>query len=138
MGGAGGAENSRAGPVEARPLSPRPLKDFGLTAEGLSQEWAFLCRRTVRGGVAADGPLDKAGEIGALLDIGHDPKAIQDAMRDTNRDKGEHFWQFKQRFVDQAKGDKPCKESTESLLLKGLEASRKYRRGSESGRGDTP
>lgn len=83
---------------EEEPPNPPNGVHFALTAQGLAQAWCFYLTRK-RHGAPRDSPLDMAGEFAELLRLGHTPEALQAALLDGKRDRGEHFWQFKERLV---------------------------------------
>ncbi len=74
---------------------------FVLSAAGLGQQWCFYLTRK-RLGVVRDSPLDMAAEFAELIRLGHAPQKLQAAIAEKCRDRGEHFWQFKERIVGKA------------------------------------
>jgi hypothetical protein len=80
-----------------------------LTAQGLARLWCSLCTRR-RNGRPKDAPADVAGELAELLRLGHRPEVLRDAILDEWRDRGEYFWQFKERLT--GRGARPKQETT--------------------------
>lgn len=79
--------------------TPTPASHgFPLTHEGLAQSWCFYCTRR-RLGVTRDSPLDMATEFAELVRQGLAAHGIMDAIESPDRDRGEYFWQFKERLL---------------------------------------
>ncbi len=73
-------------------------------ASELANEWCFYLTRK-RLGSPRDSPLDMAAEFAELIRLGHDPQAIRAEIVRKDRDRGEHFWQFKTRLTRNAGAD---------------------------------
>ena len=70
--------------------------EYAKSAGGCAAAWCFVLTRK-RNGYPADREDDIASEIAEMVRRGHDPgELLADVMR-SDRDKGEHFWQFKER-----------------------------------------
>jgi hypothetical protein len=82
-----------------RATGPPRSRDFELTAPGLAQEWCFFLTRK-RHGSPKDSVPDMTSEFDELIRLGIDPAKIRVALRDPQRDRGEHFWQFKARLMN--------------------------------------
>jgi len=89
-----GKGKDRAAAVEEckHPLPAPP------SAEELAKTWcSFLTRRKNR--LPADDENDKAEEFRELLRLGFEPGELLRSVEDGGRDRGEHFWQFKERLM---------------------------------------
>jgi hypothetical protein len=71
---------------------------FDSTSIGLAQEWVFYLTRK-RNGIPADSVDDMTHEFHELIRHGNDPEKLSAAVREETRDRGEFFWQFKDRFM---------------------------------------
>lgn len=104
-----GMENRKGTENGARQtcLNGHERTDFEESPEGIAQAWCFYSTRR-RLGASRDSPLDIAGEFKELIRLGHDPKVLLKTVLDPSRDRGEHFWQFKEREKRNGKADTPA------------------------------
>ena len=79
---------------EVRPPVPGTVQEWPAF---LADEWCFLLTRR-RLGSPRDLPSDMAGEFRELIRLGQKPDVILASIRDQQRDRGEHFWQFRDRI----------------------------------------
>lgn len=99
------------GTGEGEVAAPVTLR-FDLTPAGLAQAWCFYCTRRRRG-EKADVAQDLTPSFSELLRSHADhvtEEAILREIERPQRDKDEHFWQFKQRILG-GKSGKPKRKS---------------------------
>lgn len=86
-------QNSQNG---ARDPPAEEVGEYPKSAVGCARAWCFVLKRK-KHGYPADRPDDMASEFGEMIRRGHDAAALlAEIMAD--RDKAEHFWQFKERL----------------------------------------
>lgn len=80
------------------PNPPEGGGDMDARPEGLAQWWVELLTRRNARGYKAETVEQMTPEFAELLRLGFPPGRILDAIQDPARDRGEHFWRFKDRL----------------------------------------
>jgi hypothetical protein len=72
--------------------------NFEETPEGLAQAWCFLATRCWGKGVKRDLPEGMVRDFAELIRIGHSGKSMLADLLDPKRDRGEQFFEFRNRI----------------------------------------
>jgi hypothetical protein len=102
-GGAGGGRGARPPPAAI------------LSAESLAEIWCSVSTRR-KNGRPRDRPEDLTRDLAELLRRGVPAAKIRDAILDANRDRGEQWWQFRERLTRKpARQPAALEKSTEEI-----------------------